>query len=436
MLPIQNCSLSSSRGTLRLCGNGLLSFRSQAECQTALLAFPLTGQFLLPSPERDEYPKLEVFMNSLNILMVTPRYFPYMGGTETHVHEVGPRLVRNGVDITLLTTAPHHLAPLFPKEQEVEGMHVIRVQAWPSGRDFYIAPQMYSIIKYGKWDLVHCQGCHTFVAPLAMFAAKEAKIPYVITFHTGGHSSRFRNAIRGIQWKSLRPLLADASKLIGVSRFEADYFRNVLHLPAEQFSVIPNGVTLPALNPLSSGNSTQSLIVSVGRLERYKGHQHLITALPKIRERCPGAKLLILGAGPYEARLRELACRAGVAEHVEIRSVPPGDRQAMAEILSQAALIALLSEYEAHPIAVIEALALHRPVLVADTSGMHELAELGLVRAVSLNSSLEEIALAALQQIEEPLTPPAHHLLPTWDDCARQLQAIYNVSIRREQCAS
>lgn len=75
-------------------------------------------------------------------------------------------------------------------------------------------------------------------------------------------------------------------------------------------------------------------------------------------------------------------------------------------------------------------------MLVADTSGMHELAELGLVRAVPLNSSLEEIALAALQQIEEPLTPPEHHILPTWDDCARQLQAIYNVSIRREQCAS
>ena len=49
--------------------------------------------------------------------MVTPRYFPYMGGVETHVHEVGGRLCRLGVDVTLLTTiAPHHPARLFQEE--------------------------------------------------------------------------------------------------------------------------------------------------------------------------------------------------------------------------------------------------------------------------------------------------------------------------------
>jgi glycosyltransferase involved in cell wall biosynthesis len=368
--------------------------------------------------------------------MVTARYFPCMGGIETHVHEVGRRLVRNGVNVTLLTTVPRGLTTPLPKEDEVEGMRIIRVQAWPPQRDYYIAPEMYSIIKRGKWDLIHCQGCHTFVPPLAMLAAKEAKIPYIVTFHTGGHSSGFRNRIRGIQWRLLRPLLAHASKLIGVSNFEAEYFRNMLRLPTQQFTVIPNGATLPSLTCLTSGTSNQSLIVSVGRLERYKGHQHLITALPKIRERCPDAQLLILGVGPYEATLRELAQKVGVAEHVEIRSVPASDRQGMVEILSQATLLALLSEYEAHPIAVMEALALQRPVLVADTSGLREIAERGLARAVSLKSTPEEVSLAALQQIEEPLIPPAHLELPTWDDCTKQLQAIYKVSVRREQCVS
>jgi glycosyltransferase involved in cell wall biosynthesis len=162
----------------------------------------------------------------------------------------------------------------------------------------------------------------------------------------------------------------------------------------------------------------------------------LITALPKIREWRSDIRLLILGAGPYEAALRELAHRAGVAEHVEIRSVPASDRQGMAEILSQATLVALLSEYEAHPIAVMEALALQRPVLVADTSGLREIAEQGFARSIPLQSTPEEVALAARQQIEEPLVPPAHLVLPTWDDCADQLHTIYNASIRRQPCAS
>jgi len=373
--------------------------------------------------------------SALMVLMVTPRYFPYMGGLETHVHEAGRRLVESGVDLTLLTTAPHTYPTPLPKEEVSEGMRIIRVRAWPPGRDYYIAPEIYSITRRGRWDLVHCQGCHTFVPPLAMLAARKAKIPYVVTFHTGGNSSRFRNGIRGIQWKLLRPLFANASKLIGVSRFEADYFRDLLGLPANLFSVILPPSTLPSLTHLPSGISAKPLIVTAGRLERYKGHQRLITALPKIREQLPDAQLLILGAGPYEATLRELVRKVGVSEHVEIRAVPGSDRQAMAEILSQAALVALMSEYESHPAVVEEALALRRPVLVANTSGMRELAEQKLVRSVSLNSTPEEIAAAALRQIEEPLIP-AQDALPTWEDCTRKLLIIYNAVCGREQCAS
>lgn len=371
---------------------------------------------------------------ALRVLMVTPRYFPYAGGVETHVYEAGRRLTENGVDLTLLTTAPHRHPTPLPKEEVSEGMRIIRVRAWPPGRDYYVAPQIYSIIRRGGWDLIHCQGCHTFVPPLAMLAAQKAQIPYVVTFHTGGHSSRFRTALRGIQWKSLRPLLASASKLIGVSRFEADYFRNLLCLPAHLFTVIPNGAALPNVRHPPFRTPAQALIVSVGRLERYKGHQRLITALPLIRAQCPDARLLIVGVGPYEATLRELARRIGVTEHVEIRAVAGSDRGAMTQLLSQAALVALLSEYEAHPIAIMEALALQRPVLVADVSGLREIAEQGLARSISLHSTPAEIARAALHQIEEPLVPPTNVALPTWEECARQLQAIYtNVVAKRGQ---
>jgi glycosyltransferase involved in cell wall biosynthesis len=374
--------------------------------------------------------------NALNVLMVTPRYFPYTGGIETHVHEVGLRLVRDGINVTLLTTAPQRPTAPLPREVEVEGMRVIRVQAWPKQRDYYIAPEIHSIIQHGNWDIIHCQGCHTFVPPLAMLAARRAGIPYVLTFHTGGHASRIRNSLRGMQWRALRPLLAHASKLIGVSQFEAEYFRKALHLPKKQFTVIPNGATLPNWTPPSSTMISQPLIVSVGRLERYKGHQHLITALPKIRERCPEAELLILGVGPYEATLRELAQAVGVAHNVKIGSVAASNREGMAAILSRASLVALLSEYEAHPVAIMEALSLRRPVLVANTAGLREIAEKGLALAIPLNSSPQEVASAALQQIEEPIVPPEHLALPTWDACSEQLQAIYHTFARRTQCVS
>jgi glycosyltransferase involved in cell wall biosynthesis len=364
--------------------------------------------------------------------MVTPRYYPYMGGIETHVYEAGRRLAQMGNQITILTTAPHPAPSSLPREEESQGMHIIRVRAWPRRRDYYFAPEIRSIIKQKRWDLVHCQGCHTLVPPLAMLAAREAGLPYILTFHTGGHSSNLRNRIRGLQWNLQRSLLANASTLIGVSHFEAEYFRDFLHLPAKKFVVISNGSTLPPLLAQPSGAPRQTLIASIGRLEKYKGHQHLIRALPKIREWRPDARLLILGTGPYEEELRALARRIGVSEHIEIRAIPPGNRREMAELLSQVTLMTLLSDYEAHPVAVMEALSLQRPVLVTETSGLKELADQGLVRAIPLNSSPEEVARAVQRQIEEPVLPPASFVLPTWESCAKQLQKVYRATIGRE----
>jgi glycosyltransferase involved in cell wall biosynthesis len=360
----------------------------------------------------------------LRVLMVTARYFPYMGGIETHVYEVGRRLVQHNVDVTILTTMPSQTATPLPREADSEGMHVIRIPVLLDKNDFYIAPAMYSLIKHGAWDLVHCQGIHTAVPPLAMLAAQRAHIPFVVTFHTGGHSSPFRTKIRSAQWKMFRPLLAHSERLIGVSQFEAKYFSEVLHLPSERFRVIPNGATLPPVSSLLPDTGDRTLIVSLGRLERYKGHQHMIAALPKICERRPDAHLLILGTGPYESSLRKLAQKVGVADRVEIRAIPSSERKVMTRVLSEASLVALMSEYEAHPIAVMEALSLQRPVLGMDAAGMQELAEQGLIRCIPLNSSPAEVAAAALQQIEEPLIP-GHITLPGWDESAEKLLDVY-----------
>jgi glycosyltransferase involved in cell wall biosynthesis len=369
-----------------------------------------------------------------NILMVTARFHPYMGGIETHVYEVGWRLAQRGINITILTTMPHGQAALLPQEEIVKGMRIVRVPAWPPKRDYYLAPEIATVIKQSNWDLVHCQGCHTLVPPLAMLAAKQAHLPYVVTFHTGGHSSLLRNALRNTQWRFQSRLLAGASKLIGVSHFEAEYFRRLLHLPKQRFTVIYNGATLPVSPSFSCSASPapsqQTLIISLGRLERYKGHQHIIMALPHIRAWRSNARLLILGAGPYEAELRSLAQKCGVSPWVDIRAIPPEDRASMAEVLSQAALVALLSDYESNPVAVMEALALRRPVLATDSSGFKELDELGWVRTIPLHSSAADIAYAVRQQIEDPLMPATNLILPSWDGCAEQLMQVYQAIIK------
>ncbi|HEY7296117.1 MAG TPA: glycosyltransferase family 4 protein [Dehalococcoidia bacterium] len=370
----------------------------------------------------------------LRLLVATARYLPYMGGVETHVYEVCRRLAQNDVEVTVLTTDP---SGRLPVEEEADGVRVRRVGAWPAQRDYYFAPGVYGAIRRGGWDLVHVQGCHTLVAPLAMLAAWRAGIPYVVTFHTGGHSSRLRHALRGAQWTALGPLLRRADRLIGVSYFEAELFRHRLHLPAARLTIVQNGAELPEPGPeppVVAGAGP--LIVSIGRVERYKGHHRVLQALPALRERVPGARLLILGSGPYEQELRKLALRLRVADAVEIASIPPAERARLAATLRRANLVTLLSEYEAHPVAVMEALALRRPVLVADTTGLHELAERGLACAVPLHSTPAALAEAMAQQLDRPSGATVSLAdLPTWDGCARRLLALYHDVLEEQPCA-
>jgi glycosyltransferase involved in cell wall biosynthesis len=171
------------------------------------------------------------------------------------------------------------------------------------------------------------------------------------------------------------------------------------------------------------------LILSVGRLERYKGHHLAIAALPHVVAEVPDAHLSIIGSGPYETELRRLASQHGVADRVEIASIPPADRSRMASVVASAGVVTLLSEFEANPVSVMEALALRRRVLVADTSGLSELGRRGLARTIPLDSPPEAIARAIVDQLRSPA--PAGFSLPTWDSCAAQIVDVYAEVLQR-----
>jgi glycosyltransferase involved in cell wall biosynthesis len=381
-----------------------------------------------PDPVIEPHPIRRRERPSLRVLQVTPRVAPHVGGVETHVREVVSRLSAHDVESAILTTDETRR---LPPRAELDGVPVIRAAAWPRGRDLLFAPEVFTGVQRGNWDVVHVQSYHTLVAPLAMTAAARARIPYVVTFHGGGHSSRLRNAIRGPQLRLLRPLLARARALVSVAEFEIEHYGAALGLPRGRFVTIPNGADLPAPSadaPPISGR----LIVSSGRLERYKGHERVLRALPHVLAAIPDAWLWIAGAGPRESELHRLAAELGVADRVEIGLA---GRQAMVDRLSGASLAVLLSEFESQPVAALEAASLGIPLVVADNSGLSELSRRGLARAVELSDSPDAHARAIVEHLLSP--PPIPTVpLPTWDACARDLASLYRRVAACPQCAS
>jgi len=360
----------------------------------------------------------------MRLLMVTPRFAPLTGGVETHVREVADRLTRRGHEVTILTT---DAVGDLSRDERVGDLRVVRVPAYPMNRDYYWAPQVYRVASSGTWDVIHCQGIHTFVPVLGMTAAIKAKTPFLVTFHSGGHSSPIRARMRRLQWLAVAPLLRRAEKLIAVSQYERQLFSSVPGIPRERLVVIPNGGDLPLVGrPAAVDNN---LVLSLGRLERYKGHQRAIDAMPILKRTLPNLRLRIVGSGPFRAALERQAVQLGVADSVEIGAVDSADRTAMAALLSRAAVIVLLSDYEAHAIAAIEAIALGRPVIVMDSTGLGDLVRAGMARGVPPSAGAPEIAAA----IEDELASPTRRevRIPTWEEAVTRLEELYLTAVER-----
>ena len=98
----------------------------------------------------------------LRVLEVVASYFPELGGSESHVHEVSKRLAQcPDLEVTVLATDRSGILP--PQERMLDGFDLLRCRSYPRKRDYYISPGLARVIKNGSWDLAHFQGVHTFV---------------------------------------------------------------------------------------------------------------------------------------------------------------------------------------------------------------------------------------------------------------------------------
>lgn len=148
--------------------------------------------------------------------------------------------------------------------------------------------------------------------------------------------------------------------------------------------VIYNGVDLdhfaprppdPALRARLVGERDRPLLLSVGRLVRWKGIEYAIAALARVQH-APAPVLAVAGAGPYRAELLALAKRLGVADRVVFLGAWP--HEAMPDLLATADIVLGTSFVnETFGITLCEALALERAVIASDFGGFREVVRHG-----------------------------------------------------------
>ena len=146
----------------------------------------------------------------------------------------------------------------------------------------------------------------------------------------------------------------------------------------EKIEVAPPGVDVDRFAAARSDASRDGgyLLLSIGRLVWEKGHQDVIRALALLRRRVgEPLRLLIIGVGREEQRLRAVAGDLGVADLVEFRGWVPNDElPALYARASCLVLASLPTPYweEQFGMVLVEAMASQTAILAADSGAIPE----------------------------------------------------------------
>jgi len=221
-----------------------------------------------------------------------------------------------------------------------------------------------------KIDIVHT---HLMVASIyGKLAAKLCHVPWVVSTE---HNTSSMLTKPWFYRYALRLSYRLNSKVITVSEIIRNLVIQKGNVPPEKVVLIYNGIDLdkfdpekyyhvenPAVEELFQG---KPVIGSVGRLDPRKGYRYLIEAFSKVKRVEKDARLLIVGPGNPE----NLPVAAGLKDGITF--IPAVDN--MPYFLSRIDLFVLPSLEEGLGIAILEALAMRKPVIATAVGGIPEI---------------------------------------------------------------
>jgi glycosyltransferase involved in cell wall biosynthesis len=167
------------------------------------------------------------------------------------------------------------------------------------------------------------------------------------------------------------------------------------------------------------------LLGTVGSLSPKKDHETLLLAVRELSRMVPGLRVVIVGRGPLEDRLRSLAAKLEVRDVV----IFAGFRQDAPRLAGGFDVFVLSSRYEGLPVALLEAMALGRPVVATAVGGTSEVLRDG--RDGVLVPAGDPMALA--RALEKLLSEPAQRL--RLGEGARRRAADFDIrsAVRRQE---
>ncbi|WP_349877392.1 glycosyltransferase family 4 protein [Micromonospora sp. HUAS YX12] len=330
------------------------------------------------------------------ILMLSWEYPPVLvGGLGRHVHALSVALAAAGHEVTVVT---RH-AEGAPLEEYADGVRIVRAAedpvrfplatgsllAWTMAFNHTLTRAALRAASAGSYDVIHAHDW--LVAHTAMTLREHLDVPLVTTIHAteaGRHQGwlpeEMNRTIHGVEhW-----LAGESGRVIVCSGYMRDEVGALFGVDAARVDVVPNGVEPHRWRvPASAVAAARArfaadgpLVTFAGRLVYEKGVQHLLAGLPRLRDRHPGLRAVIVGDGPYRADLEAEVHRLGLGATVSMPGFLGGTD--LPAVMAASDCFAVPSIYEPFGMVALEGAAAGAPLAVARTGGLAEIVEPGV----------------------------------------------------------
>ena len=199
----------------------------------------------------------------------------------------------------------------------------------------------------------------------------------VHTFHGTIFGGYFGAAASNGIVRAERFLGTHTQRVIALSQSQRDELIEARIAPPARIAIVPLGVDLGrfgtgdrvAAREALGISPSATVITAIGRLVPIKRIDRLIDAFAAARPAAPGLELVIVGDGPERAALEMRADALGVADVVRFA----GWAASTTAWYAAADIVALTSDREGTPLALIEAAAAGRPVVAMTAGGVADI---------------------------------------------------------------
>lgn len=315
------------------------------------------------------------------LLIFTDNYPPQLGGIGTYAYELAKNLHAEGVEVIVL-------APRTKGDREWDLREKFITYRLVKKRplfEFHALLLLFYLTLRGHVDRVLCMICHP-CGSLAILTNFLFNVPYYVVAHGGEFFEPEDSWLKRLRYRWLlgplrRLVLERASTLFTYSNYTKKW-PMALGVDEKKIVLVPGGTDPERFKPVRNrgeiarryGLEGKKVLLTVARLEAYKGLDTVISLMPELIKKIPNLVYVIVGAGDQGSTLKDMVGRLNLEGHVFFTGPKP--REELPGLYSACDVFIMVtkesSDVEGFGIVFLEANACGKPVIGGRSGGIPE----------------------------------------------------------------